>query len=247
MEKKTLIALLCIFAVAITVFVTGIFLFRHFLDDSSPKSVSELDENENKEDEKNEGVSDNSRIPDTSSFSFDMENLNTYDAQKEDTNISASGSEDGLDAIEYESLENDSASGADSYVDISSWGTTGVTPKSGGNPMAGFRLAGTYYACDSSYGDGQPWIKLGSDGYVQYHMNEGSGIYDLKGWYTYDETVEYTDQGADIKVNLYFYDVSDNYAKAELVYEPLEGYFIWLSDGFGLMGGDDYFAGYFYP
>lgn len=225
MEKKTLIVLLCIFVAVITVSVTGIFIFRHFSNDSEKKTVSASDE------EEKEDMNDNSNMPDTSSFSFDMENLNTYD----------------VEAIGSESRENDSSSAEDSYVDASSGGTAGAMPKSGGNPMPGFRLAGTYYACDSSYGDGQPWIKLDSDGYVQYHMNEGSGIYDLNGWYTYDETVEYTDQGADIKVDLYFFDVSENYEHAQLVYEPLEGYFIWLTEGFGLMGGDEYFAGYFYP
>lgn len=237
MNRKTVIVSSCIGAAAIIIFVIAFLLFRHFTGDSVNESVSASDENEN--------MIDDSNLPDTGSFSFDMENLNTYIPQNADADMPMANSEDEVKAIEYENSESYGES--DSYVDPSSWGTTGVTPKSGGNPMSGFRLAGTYYACDSSYGDGQPWIKLGSDGYVQYHMNEGSGIYDLNGWYTYDETVEYTDQGADIKVNLYFYDVSGNYATAELVYEPLEGYFIWLTDGFGLMGGDEYFAGYFYP
>ena len=150
---------------------------------------------------------------------------------------------------EYEdagAYEGESVSDSEDYVDVSTWGTTGTSPGSGGNPMPGFRLSGTYYACDSSYGDGQPWIDLREDGYCRFHMNEGSMVYDLDGWYTYDESMEYTDQGADIKVDLFFYNCSDNYAKAQLVYEPLEGYFIWLTEGFGLMGGDEYFAGYFY-
>lgn len=112
-----------------------------------------------------------------------------------------------------------------------------------------FKYAGAYYCQDSSLGEYNPSIILEADGSCVFYANLGDGMYKLEGYYTYQqEAGEYSDQGEIYNIDMYFPDCSDDMSHAQLVLDT-EGdteLLLFLTSGFGLMGGDNYYAGYFY-
>lgn len=117
---------------------------------------------------------------------------------------------------------------------------SGVDLHSSGMP--GFKHAGGFECTDKSLPlDALPRINLEDDGYCELYANMGDGFYKLQGYY------EYKDQGGETRIYMHFPGNSDNLSYAELVYDgDIEGgYIYFITEGFGLMGGDEYYAGHF--
>ena len=108
--------------------------------------------------------------------------------------------------------------------------------------MSGFRHAGGFECTDKSLpSDVLPRINLEDDGYCELYANMGDGFYILQGYY------EYKEQGEETFIYMHFPDCSDDLSYAELIYDDAieGGYIYFLTGGFGLMGGDEYYAGHF--
>lgn len=115
--------------------------------------------------------------------------------------------------------------------------------------MAGFRHSGGFECTDQSLpADYRPRIILEDDGYCELYANLGDGFYKLQGYYEYKSSgSEYDDQGGETYIYMHFPGNSEDLSYAEILYDSEidDGYIYFLTGGFGLMGGDGNFAGYF--
>lgn len=147
---------------------------------------------------------------------------------------------------ESSSINNDSVIDETIYEE-EQWMGSGVDLHSSGMP--GFKHAGAFECTDKSLpADALPRINLEDDGYCELFVNLGDGCYKFQGYYEYKSSDSgYDAQGGETYIYMHFPGNSDDISYAELLYDGGidDGYIYFLTYGFGLMGGDSNFAGYF--